>query len=214
MSDIHGNNDLFRKSLKKIGLNKRDKLILLGDLIDRGSDSKEVLDTVILLLNSGFDVKCILGNHERMFLDALVDLNSLNHWMLNGGDKTLMSFLTSSIEKIPIRYFDLIRSFENYMVNDDFILVHAALNMKIKDPFSDINTMLWDREPHKYLDPVWLGHRKLIHGHTPLSQYEIIHALNSNEKIVCIDNGVYINRIGYGALCVLQLETLELNFCK
>ena len=96
ISDIHGNNELFRKSLKLVAFKKSDKLILLGDLIDRGIDSKGVLDTTLLLLETGLDVECLMGNHEKMLLDAFLNTNNLNQWLLNGGDKTLSSFLTSS----------------------------------------------------------------------------------------------------------------------
>ena len=99
ISDIHGNNELFRNSLKQVGFNQEDRLILLGDLIDRGVDSKGVLDTVMLLMDTGFNLDCLIGNHEKMFLDASLSTTNLNHWLRNGGDKTLASFLTISIEK-------------------------------------------------------------------------------------------------------------------
>ena len=99
ITDLHGKNELFRKSLKEIGLKKTDKLILLGDIIDRGEDSKGLLDTIILLKEHSFDVTCLMGNHEQMLLDAHLNVNNLNLWLLNGGDKTLSSFLTSSSRK-------------------------------------------------------------------------------------------------------------------
>ena len=155
LTDIHGENELFRKALKEIGLKKTDKLILLGDLIDRGNNSKGVLDTIILLLDNGFDVTCLIGNHEQMFLDAFEDLNKLNLWLMNGGDKTLSSFLTSSIEKIPPKYIKLLKSFKYYHEYELYILVHAAVNMKIENPFSDLKTLVWERNPLEYLDKNW-----------------------------------------------------------
>ena len=214
LSDIHGENELFRKALKAIGLKKTDRLILLGDLIDRGRDSKGVLDTIFLLLESGFNIDCLLGNHEKMFLDAQSDLNSLNQWLLNGGNKTLLSFLTSSIEKIPSKYVNLIKEFKYYLEIEGFVLVHAALNMKIDDPFTDTYTMLWERNPEKLLSEVWLEKRKLIHGHSPQSQQEILDAISNNERIICVDNGAYLKKPGYGTTCILQLETLACKFIK
>lgn len=214
ISDIHGNNELFRKALKEIGLKKSDKLILLGDLIDRGPDSKGVLDTVILLLQSGFNLECIIGNHEQMLLDAKYSPNSFNQWIVNGGDKTLSSFLTRSVEKIPRKYFDLISSFKYFINTEGFIFVHAALNMKLKDPFTDKNTLLWERNPEKFLDEDWLGSRKLIHGHNPQAQKEILDSIATNSKIICVDNGTYINKDGYGSLCILQLENSIIQFIQ
>lgn len=214
ISDIHGNNELFRKSLKQIGYKKTDKLIILGDLIDRGSDSKGVLDSVFLLLESGFNVECLIGNHEKMFLDALLSTNNLNLWLLNGGDKTLSSFFTSSIEKIPLKYYELLNSFKYFSEMENYIFVHAALNMKIENPYSDIHTILWERDPLKYINMEWLGKRKLIHGHNPKNQESIIKSIENDEKIICIDNGTYLNKMNFGALCVLELENLKTFFFR
>ena len=213
-SDIHGNNELFIKSLKQVGLKKEDRLILLGDLIDRGVDSKGVLDTVMLLIDTGFNVDCLIGNHEKMFLDASLSTTNLNHWLRNGGDKTLASFLTSSIEKIPENYFEFISSFKYHLESENFIFVHAALNMNINKPFTDIQTMLWERNPARYLNENWIGNRKLIHGHDPRSQGEILQAIENDEKIICIDNGIYFSKPNFGTLCILQLETLKVSFFR
>jgi serine/threonine protein phosphatase 1 len=166
------------------------------------------------LLESGLNVECLIGNHERLFLDASLNINNLNQWLLNGGDKTLASFLTSSIEKIPKKYFDLIKSFKYYKEESDYILVHAAINMKIENPFSDIQTLIWERDPIKYFDETWLGNRKIIHGHSPKSQKNIIKSISDNEKIICIDNGTFLKKEEYGSLCILQLENLNPIFIK
>jgi serine/threonine protein phosphatase 1 len=212
LTDIHGKNELFRKALKEIALKKTDKLILLGDLIDRGEDSKGILDTIFLLLEHGFNITCLMGNHEQLFLDAFLNVNNFNLWVLNGGDKTLSSFLTSSIEKIPTKYIELIKSFKYYYEFEQYILVHAALNMKIDNPFSDIKTLVWEREPLKFLDSEWLNDRKLVHGHNPMSQDEILFSLNNNESIISIDNGVYMKKKGFGTMCVLELKSFKIKF--
>jgi serine/threonine protein phosphatase 1 len=214
ITDIHGKNELFRKSLKEIGLKKTDKLILLGDIIDRGEDSKGILDTIILLKEHKFDIICLMGNHEQMLLDAHLSVNNLNLWLLNGGDKTLSSFLTSSLDKIPKKYIDLIKSFKYYYEYERFIFVHAALNMKIDNPFSDIKTILWERNPLNFLDKDWLGDRKLIHGHNPIEKEKIEYSITNKESIISIDNGVYMNKHNHGNMCILELEGLKLKFVQ
>jgi serine/threonine protein phosphatase 1 len=214
ITDIHGNQDLFRSSLKIVGLKKSDRLIILGDVIDRGVNSKGVLDTILLLLDAGFNVDCLMGNHEQMFLNAYDHPIEYNQWMLNGGDKTLASFLTSSIEKIPLKYKELIKSFKYYIEYDKFIFVHAALNMNIDDPYSDIDTILWERNPQDFMNVNWLKDRVIIHGHTPQSKDEIISSINKKEKIICIDNGIYLKKNGFGELCILQLPEFKINFIK
>jgi len=214
LTDIHGKNDLFRKALKIIGLKKTDKLFILGDVIDRGEDSKGLLDTILLLLDSGFDINCLIGNHEKLFLDAFLDYNKLNLWLINGGNKTLSSFLTSSIEKIPQKYVNLIKSFKYHIEYEQYILVHAALNMKIEKPFSDIQTLIWEREPFKFLDESWLGDRKLIHGHNPTNQSEIQNSIHNNSPIISVDNGVYMNKEGFGNLCIMELNSMQIKFIQ
>lgn len=212
LTDIHGNNDLFNKALKDIAFDKADKLILLGDIIDRGDDSKGVLDTLLSLLNRGYDVSCLLGNHEKMFLDSFGDSNSLKLWLYNGGYKTLASFMTTSIDRIPKRYIDFIASFVYYHTYENYILVHAGLNMKIDNPFSDIETLLWERDSASMLDSKWLGNRKLIHGHTPIDNKSIQNSVKRNNKIINIDNGTHINKDGFGSICVFELNRNKINF--
>jgi serine/threonine protein phosphatase 1 len=214
ISDIHGNDELFRRSLKKVKLKKSDKLFILGDIIDRGKNSKGVLDTIFLLLDSGFDIECVKGNHEQMFLDSFSDNNMFNQWMLNGGDKTLMSFLTNSIHRIPTKYVNFIKSFKNHIEFKNFILVHAALNMNIENPFSDIQTILWERKPENFLNKNWLKDRILIHGHTPKSKEFIINSIKNNDSIICIDNGNFLQREDYGSLAIINLENLDIEFTK
>jgi serine/threonine protein phosphatase 1 len=195
-------------------MRKSDKLIILGDLIDRGFDSKGVLDTVLLLIESGFDVTCLKGNHEAMFLDAIKSEENLGAWLMNGGGNTLSSFLTSSIHKIPMSYIKFINSFKYYHEYENFIFVHAALNMQIKNPYEDIQTMLWSREAEKYIREDWLGDRILVHGHNPTSQEAILQSISLNKKIICIDNGSFLTKPNFGAIGILQLETMNINFIK
>ena len=214
ISDIHGNNKLFRKALKKVSLKKIDQLIIIGDLIDRGNDSKGVLDTIFLLKEHGFKVKCLLGNHEQLFLNAVEDDKELNKWLINGGDKTLSSFLTSTTKRIPNKYIDFIKSLELYYETRNFVFAHAAINMKIENPYSDKEVLLWERNPEKHLDRKWLNGRILIHGHNPTNEDEIRKTVENRNAIIGIDNGTFLNKDKHGSQCILQLENFELNFVK
>jgi serine/threonine protein phosphatase 1 len=214
MSDIHGNAELFNRALKQVKLEKSDKLILLGDLIDRGNNSKAVLDSIFLLKENGFDVECLLGNHEKMFLDAAENDDSLYSWLTNGGNMTLTSFMTSKIERIPSVYIDFIRTFKFFYEFKNFIFVHAAINMNLENPYSDIQTLLWERNPQKYFNSNWLGNRIVIHGHHPDIKNSIINKIVLKEKIIGIDNGIYLKRNGFGSLCILELESWRVNFIE
>lgn len=187
-------------------------MILLGDVIDRGSESKEVLDTIILLKESGFEIICIKGNHEDMLLNSFNDDSKFYQWIQNGGTETLLSFLTDSIDKIPTKYIDLISSFSNYYLHDNFILVHAGLNTRLDDPFSDLETMLWTRNAKELLKSGWDRSKYIIHGHNPVHKNTIIDDIDNKSNVIGIDNGVYLKKTGFGSLSILQLETLHLEF--
>lgn len=88
IGDIHGCFDSFKDLVEsKIQLQKDDKLILLGDYIDRGDSSKEVVDFIIKLLENGYDIIPLMGNHEAMLLEAFEDEKNISKWIQNGGMK-------------------------------------------------------------------------------------------------------------------------------
>lgn len=213
ISDIHGCNQAFRRALKKVKLKKVDTLILLGDLIDRGPDSKEVLDTVLLLIEHGFKVICLKGNHEQMMLDSLDDLTSKVNWIKNGGKETLKSFLTSEVERIPQKYIDFLKTFKSHFIYKNFILVHAGINMTLEDPFSDLHSLLWLRNWENVYNAEWLNNRIVIHGHTPMKSDEIKTQFKKGHKVICIDNGSYVkNNQEFGSICVLKIDDLSFHF--
>lgn len=110
IGDIHGRYDLLNNLLNLLmdyyHLNlTQDKLIFMGDYIDRGPSSLEVLDKLFDLQRSyPNNVVCLLGNHEQMMIDWYDGSDKWGLWLINGGDKTLMSF-------DPVSIFDEKRSF-------------------------------------------------------------------------------------------------------
>ena len=70
ISDIHGCFHTFKQLLNTIGLNKSDELILLGDYINRGKYSKEVVDFIMHLESEKYNIHCLKGNHEEMIFDS------------------------------------------------------------------------------------------------------------------------------------------------
>jgi serine/threonine protein phosphatase 1 len=74
IGDIHGCNKTFRKLvLEKISIRKTDKIYCLGDYIDRGPDSKGVIDFIIQLRKDGFNIHTLRGNHEQLLLESEID---------------------------------------------------------------------------------------------------------------------------------------------
>ena len=215
VADIHGNIDKFRKALKEVSLKKTDILVLLGDVIDRGNNSKDVLDTILLLKENGFDnIIIIRGNHEQMLLDAFENENEEYTWIKNGGDKTLLSFRVNFCNQIPLKYIKLIKSSKFYYENGDYIFVHAGLNLDVESPLEDIKSLLWIREMsvEKYRTSTFSS-KKLIHGHTPISREEILKNFNVNKiEILNIDNGIYLKNEDFGKLTIADLTNHKIYF--
>lgn len=216
IGDIHGYDDAFRKALKSVSLKKSDTLLLLGDLIDRGPKSKDVLDTLMLLKDNGFNnIICLKGNHEEMLLKAIDNENEEYIWLKNGGDKTLKSFKVNFADKIPKKYIELIKSFKYYHIENEFIFVHAGLNLKIETPFDDTDSMIWIRNMDiKDLENSKLKNKVIIHGHTPKTKDDILNSININSSIICLDNGVFLEKEGYGKLIVFDMGTKKTKFIK
>lgn len=220
ISDIHGCNRTFKETLQKIGLNKDDQLFLLGDYIDRGPDSKGVIDTILDLQDKGYQVHCLRGNHEQMLLDAWLknDFNYTRRWLIHGGAQTVESFGGFGIEKIGKKYRDFFNGLEHSIISDKHILVHAGLNFDTpEDPLSMEHSMLWIRNWYHQISYGWLGDQYIIHGHTPLSMKEInqMHCNYELDRILDIDAGCcYKNVRGLGYLCVVELNNQHIFFQK
>ena len=214
ISDIHGCAFTFRALLRRIQFSRKDTLFLLGDYIDRGPRSKEVLDTIMELRAEGYSVDCLLGNHDWVMLHALDEpyTQEARNWKNRfGGRETLRSFSCSSEREVDRKYIDLLQSMDYYREYQNLILVHAGLNLTIADPWVDQEAMLWVRYDDRQIDTQWLAGRTVIHGHTPQPRWEINDQLEQRAKVplVSIDNGCVYDRPGMNHLCALNLDTLQ-----
>ena len=223
VGDIHGCLKSFRRMVtEKLKLKKEDTMFLLGDYVDRGPDSKGVLDFIMELKADGYDVRPIMGNHEYMMLLSREDDDKFADWMKNGSAQTLMSFgipedkttERESMKMIPALYYDFISSLSYFEETDDFYFVHAGLGKDVTDPKDDINTLFWSRK--EFYNKSLLKNRILIHGHTPVSMASIQdRVFDGDGKILNLDCGcVYPHFEGFGHLAAMDLDTFELFFQK
>ena len=105
----------------------RSKLIMLGDYVDRGPDSRGVIDFLIDLQKwSPDEIICLRGNHEDLLLHALEGEDAKLSWLSNGGDATLLSYRASRATDLPPSHTDWIRSLP--LFHDDG-LIPTALNI-------------------------------------------------------------------------------------
>lgn len=210
IGDIHGCVRTFRHLVtQKIKLTTTDELYLLGDLIDRGVDSKGVLDFIFELHKMGFTMLSIKGNHEDMYLRAGDSPLLMDMWLANGGRATLRSFDADGPGDIPFRYQLFLRSLPYYIILDDFVLVHAALNFLSSDPFADTEAMLWQRDCT--VDRFRIGGRRIVCGHTPVTR-EQLEASLADDRIMLDNGSVFEERPGMGSLAALELNSMAVYY--
>ncbi|HUW07818.1 MAG TPA: metallophosphoesterase family protein [Williamwhitmania sp.] len=212
IGDIHGCFDSLEELVgNKIQLQKEDNLILLGDYIDRGDKSKEVVDFIMELQEKGFDVIPLIGNHEAMLLDANANENNISKWIQNGGDETLKSFEISSLKDIEPKYIKFFKDLSYYYSFEDYLFVHAGFNDNVINPFTDYYSMLWKCK-ESYTNPL-LANKTIIHGHNPISISKCEERVLSKLAVINIDTGcVYKDKEGFERLTAYDCNTQGILF--
>lgn len=174
VGDIHGCAAELERLLRRLELEPSDRIIFLGDYIDRGADAKAVVD---LLLDLKTNRRCqstfLKGNHEDMFLDFL-GFGGLHGdaFLLNGGMETLRSYgfedpasLSGEDEILPANHRDFFLELGLTFELDSVLCVHAGINPKRGMNSQITEDLLWIREAF-YTVPHLLE-RTVIFGHTP-----------------------------------------------
>jgi len=158
-TDIHGMFNLFKNLYDSLDITNKDQLIFLGDYIDRGKQSKEVLDFMIGLKEKRVGDIFLLGNHEDMLL------NNKELWLYNGGLATIKSFgLDLNNIQIEERYLNFINSLEYYQETENYIFVHAGIQPYYGDWRKEKQWMLWARE--EFYNSKVETKKIIIYGHT------------------------------------------------
>ena len=204
--DIHGCLNTLKSLIEnRINLSKSDAIYFLGDYIDRGPDSKGVIDYIMSLQNAGYEIHCLRGNHEDYCLRAweadkkrfMFRSNIEKDWRKNGASSTLDSFGVRRPRDIDEKYINWIKKTEYYIELDDCILVHAGMNFNISNPFEDTSSMMWIR--NFKVDPNKVGGKKVIHGHVPVEMSLIdLFVQSEGYNFLALDNGIYYkNKDGF-----------------
>lgn len=224
ISDIHGCHQTFLALLNQLQLTKEDELYILGDMIDRGPNSVLVMDHIMQMMEDGYKVTPLMGNHEWMFLQAIDetipycwDYRRYQQWAKNGGVTTMMNFgyqRSDDLKKLDKKYDTFIRSLKSHVELDKVILVHAGFNFKEEDIYKDTQNMYWIRNYYDAIDPVKTNNRIIVHGHTSRPQETMLQELAEMKyPAINIDCGcVYHPRTGAGYLCALDLDTFTPTF--
>ena len=205
IGDIHGCLDMLKSMMDVIPWRpEKDRLIFLGDYIDRGKDPKGVVDFVLGLNSLSSLVECLIGNHEVMFLDYL----SKKHrelFLANGGWNTLESYMTESSKEgflIPPRHMAFYKSLKTYIELEDFYIVHAGFRPFLDIKKQSLEDMTWIREPFIHSD--FDFGKSVIFGHTPF--YE---PLVTKNKIGLDTGAVFNNRLTCLELPEVKFHSVE-----
>lgn len=171
VGDVHGCLEMLKRLIEKIEWNPSDdRLIFIGDYIDRGNDSKGVVDFILELKRDSSLVQCLIGNHEQMFLDYLSGVDSQS-FILNGGLSTLRSYrevrLRNEDPLIPSTHLDFFSSLLPMIELEQYYIVHAGFRPNIRIEDQDLIDMIWIRDEFIYSD--YDFGEVVIFGHTPFN---------------------------------------------
>jgi serine/threonine protein phosphatase 1 len=221
IGDIHGRLDLLDEVLAGVdadmGMHPVENAVrvFLGDYIDRGPDSKLVLDRLINYCVTEPTV-CLMGNHEAFLREFLKNPGILPIWRRCGGLDTLSSYglapkietdaqaqreLASEFDRIlPSSHREFLSNLKQYFICGDFFFVHAGVRPGICLTKQSEDDLLWIREEFLLSE----GHfgKIVVHGHTPVLEPDV------RPNRINIDTGAYVT----GRLTCLVLESDKIRF--
>lgn len=169
VGDVHGCVD---KLVKLCGqcmrqMNDGDILIFLGDYIDRGKHSYEVVEFLLNIKNKKPNTIFLTGNHEQMLIDFFEGKDWHGNYFYNGGTATQRSYADHfGTFKIPATHWQFYRSLLPYYEGDDFIAVHAGVDPYVQNMSQQkLEDVIWIRE--KFFRAHIRFPKTIIFGHTP-----------------------------------------------
>jgi serine/threonine protein phosphatase 1 len=216
IGDIHGRFDLLEEMTAAIRRDldssppNRGTEIFLGDYIDRGPQSRDVLDWLIEAPSLTDRRICLMGNHEAMLLAALQDVESMPHWLYNGAPETLSSYGVRSVGSpnvaamvalrenfigaFPPEHMAFVKGLPRTAEFGRYLFVHAGIRPGVAVTDQDPEDLVWIREPFLPSDADF--GRIVVHGHTPVQRPDV------RANRINIDTGAFFT----GRLTCLVLE--------
>lgn len=197
VGDIHGCDRALEALLELAEWRSDGPLICVGDLIDRGPNTRGVLDRLLDLGRHG-PVTIVRGNHEEMFLDALAGGPWTDAWRRHGGLEMLGSYGAARPEEIPENHVALLQTSVDFVELPGAVIVHAAVDPTRPLAEQTAHTLRWQRLD-KHAPPHPSG-RTVICGHSPQERRRV----HSHRGWIGLDTWVYDRS---GCLTALELET-------
>lgn len=188
IGDIHGRADLLTDLLHQIETDalgedaERKRLIFVGDYVDRGPDSRRVVEILLDQRPESFQASFLKGNHEALLLDFLADAARLRAWRINGGDATMLSYDVdvAGLEQakaspehwraawkdaLPQSHRSFFEALELQMSFGDYLFVHAGVLPGVPLDAQHEDDLLWIRD--EFLNYPGAFGKVVVHGHTP-----------------------------------------------
>ncbi|MEM8732858.1 MAG: metallophosphoesterase family protein [Planctomycetota bacterium] len=201
IGDIHGCLEPLEKLISEIAPTTEDTVVTLGDYVDRGPDSKGVVDLLIDLKDK-CNLVAIQGNHEEMMLDVVKEKKPHFRWLQYGGVETLDSYgFVGDLDIIPDEHHQFFDAMVDYYETDGFLFLHANYAPELAPAEMDIPTIRWLKLTDVTPPPHVSGKRAIV-GHTHDSAGEIFDL----GYLACIDTYCY----GGGWLTALEVHTGEM----
>lgn len=164
VGDIHGCLKELRQLMVQVAPTEGDRVVFLGDYIDRGPDSRGVIEYLLDFRRHFPRTIFLRGNHEAMFLDFLAERDQLS-FLLNGGQSTLLSYQDAAGIRIPREHLEFIEGLSLYYEEGQFIFVHAGLRPGLPPAAQVEQDLLWIRR--EFLDSNYDWGKTVVFGHTP-----------------------------------------------
>lgn len=213
-TDLHGCLATFRYLVEeKLRLRPADELYLLGDYVNKGPDSRGVLDYLMQLQAAGYRVRCLRGNHDHYLLNAARNPWAAFWWHAKADRRlTLQSFDVGTAAEMPERYLNWLDALPYELELPDFVLVHAGYNFALppEQMRRDWRTMLTTKR--FVFDPSRLGGKRLLHGHVPTPVAQVQAQVAVRAECIGLDTGaVYRHNPELRHLAALDLDSWELH---
>ena len=201
VGDVHGCLHALDAILEAIAPTSDDTLVFLGDLVDQGRDSRDVIDRLIDLRNR-CAVVVIQGNHEEMMLAARENQEALRYWEVCGGFATLNSYRYGGrIEEVPEAHWKFIARCLPYYETDEFIFTHANYQPELLMAEQPEHQLRWALFEPAEMRPHISG-KKVIVGHTEQPNSEVLDL----GFVACIDTACW----RHGWLTAIEVRTGEI----
>ena len=225
IGDIHGClselTSLHKKILTQKNFDvKEDLLIYLGDYIDRGKNSKQVIDQILKLKKDKINIINLMGNHDQFLIDFLLNKrNNIENWLNFGADQTFRSYNIEIVEfikdgfedkvidrlrdhflnNIEESHIDFFKNLELSYSTKNYLFVHAGINPQKKLSEQTKEDYLWSRS-REFFNKNFKSEKIIVHGHTP--EENII----SDPFRINVDSGCYFSG-KLSCVCLTDLDS-------